>query len=434
MILTPAIELYSYQKAWHKDQSRFKIGMQARQTGKTFQTSLEIVDSCFEAATQGRRVDWIILSAGERQAKEIIRKGIAPHAKAYQLGADTIETQWDSGQGVYNVLEVTLAGGSRILALPANPDTARGFSGNVYLDEFGIHRDSRAIWGALFPVISAGYKIRITSTPKGKGNKFYELFTSEGDLWSKHRTDIYQAVKSGLPRDIKELRAGLNDDDLWRQEYELEWLDEAEAWLSYDLINSVEDQLAGNPKKYQGGPCFIGNDIGRRNDLWVAWVWELVGDVLWCREVRTLKRKSFSHQDRVLDELVEKYNVLRVAIDQTGLGEKPVEDAQDRYGRYRVEGVLFTLQSKQHLANLGKQAFEDRKVRIPLGDVEIRNDLHKLRRVVTQTGNFRFDADADSSGHADRTWAAFLGIYAASLQQKRGVRSPVISRSYSNWG
>ena len=34
--------LYPYQKAWLEDDSRFKIGMFARQTGKTFTTTLEI--------------------------------------------------------------------------------------------------------------------------------------------------------------------------------------------------------------------------------------------------------------------------------------------------------------------------------------------------------------------------------------------------------
>ncbi len=75
--------------------------------------------------------------------------------------------------------------------------------------------------------------------------------------------DIYQAVAEGLPRDIEQLRAALNDPDAWEQEYELCWLDEASAWLSYDLINSVEHDRAGDPDLYQGGPCFVGADIGR---------------------------------------------------------------------------------------------------------------------------------------------------------------------------
>ena len=45
--------------------------------------------------------------------------------------------------------------------------------------EFAFHKDSREIWKALFPVISAGWKLRVVSTPNGKGNKFYELVTDE---------------------------------------------------------------------------------------------------------------------------------------------------------------------------------------------------------------------------------------------------------------
>ena len=45
---TPAIALYPYQRAWLADKARFKIGMFARQTGKTFTTTLEIVDDFSE--------------------------------------------------------------------------------------------------------------------------------------------------------------------------------------------------------------------------------------------------------------------------------------------------------------------------------------------------------------------------------------------------
>lgn len=412
----PVVPLYGYQQRWFLDRSRFKIGMFARQTGKTFTTTLEVVDDCFEAIARGRRERWVILSRGERQAKEAMDEGVKRHCQAYNLSVKDIEYDWRGDEGTYRALEIELPGGSKITALPANPDTARGFSANVYLDEFAIHQDSRAIWGSLFPVVSKrGLKLRITSTPKGKGNKFYDLMTTQDAVWADHRhvVDIHQAVAEGLDRDIDELRRGLNDDDLWAQEYELQWLDEASAWLSYELINSVEDPLAGNPELYQGGPCYIGNDIGARRDLWVAWVWELVGDVLWEREIVALKRKKFAEHDAVMDELFGRYDVRRLAMDQTGMGEKPVEDAKRRYGEHRVDGVLFTAQNKMQLATIGKQGFEDKKVRIRQGDKDLRADLHKLRKIVTPIGHLRFDAESDEAGHADRAWAAFLGQYAA---------------------
>ncbi len=33
--------------------------------------------------------------------------------------------------------------GSRIIGLPANADAARGYSGNIVLDEFAFHGDAR---------------------------------------------------------------------------------------------------------------------------------------------------------------------------------------------------------------------------------------------------------------------------------------------------
>ena len=411
-----AVPLYAYQKRWLLDDSRFKIGMFARQTGKTFTTTLEVVDDCFAAEARGGRARWVILSRGERQAREAMEEGVKKHCKAYNLAIQEFSSTFRGADGtIYNTLEVVLPGGSRITALPANPDTARGFSANVFLDEFAFHADSRKIWSALFPVISNGYKLRVTSTPNGKGNKFYELMTS-GELdgvWSRHLVDIETAVRDGLPRNIAELKSGLNDDDAWAQEYLLQWLDEASSWISYELIDGVEHDRAGLPDNYSGGPCFVGVDIAARNDLFVIWVLEQVGDVYWTREIIARRRISFAEQDALLDEVFKTYRVLRCCMDQTGMGEKPVEDAQRRYGTMRVEGVLFTGPNKLTMATQGKEAFEDKRIRIPLGDRDLRADLHKLKKITSPTGTPRFVADSDADGHADRAWACFMALNAA---------------------
>jgi len=411
----PAVPLHPYQQRWLQDDARFKVGMFARQTGKTFTTTLEIVLDCLKTEAAARRTKWIILSRGERQAREAMGEGVKKHLAAFKIAAR--ESEFDFSPDV-RALDVILPGGSQIIALPANPDTARGFSGNVFLDEFAIHKDSRAIWGALFPVISAGYRIRVTSTPKGKGNKFYELMTADDQLWSRHRVDIYQAVADGLPRDIELLRCGLNDPDLWAQEYELSWLDAASNWLDFDLINHAEDDAAGDPAAYQGGPVFVGVDIAARNDLFVIWVLEAVGDVLWTREIIVRQRIKFAEQDTLLDDVFRRYRVVRCAMDQTGMGEKPVEDARRRHGGLRVEGIQFTAAAKQMLATAGKERFEDRRIRIPAGDYPLRSDLHSLKKVAGAGGGApRFLVDGDTDGHADRAWACFLACHAAAGDQ-----------------
>ena len=425
---SPVIKFLPYQRRWLDDASRFKIGMFARQTGKTFTTCAEIVDDCIRAELAGKRARWVILSRGERQAKEAIDEAIKPFCKAfYAIYAHLLKGRSDpafeesefvaENGAVYKQLEVIFPGGSRITALPANPDTARGYSANVFLDEFAFHQDSRAIWKALFPVISrGGLKLRITSTPNGKANKFYELWSGQeaGTIWSKHRVDIYDAVDQGLDRNVPELKAALADDDAWAQEFELHFLEEAGAWLSYDLIVACEDENAGKPERYGGGPCYIGNDIARRRDLWVAWVWELVGDVLWTREIVELSRKTFAEHDMEIARLAGTYNMVKLGMDQTGMGEKPVEDMTRIYGAGVVEGVLMTGGRPLAVATTARQAFEDRKARIPAGSPVLRADLHKIKKVTGATGAPRLLADRDGDGHADRAWAGFIGLATAA--------------------
>ncbi len=407
----PALILYPYQKRWIEDPARFKIAMFSRQSGKTFTSTLEIALDVARADARGERRRWVILSRGERQAREAMNEGVKVHLAALAAGFNAYEYDWEPQ---VRALEVELPGGSKITALPANPDTARGFSANVLLDEFAFHQDSRAIWKALFPVISKpGLKLRVISTPNGKGNKFYDLMTGKDDGWSRHVTDIYQAVKDGLDRDIEQLRKGAGDEDLWRQEFELQWLDEASSWLSYELISTCEHDQAGIPEQYAGGPCYVGVDIAARNDLFVIWVLEQVGDVLWTREIIERKRIPFSEQDALLAQVFNDYRVIRCNMDQTGMGEKPVEDAKRNHGSSRVEGVLFTGPNKIVMATIGKNAFEDRRWRIPAGRNDLRADLHKLKKVTSATGAPRFVADSDSNGHADRTWAGFLALNAA---------------------
>ena len=66
--------LYPYQRRWLDDNARFKIGMFARQTGKTFTTTLEIALDMVFAELEGRRTRWVILSRGERQAREAMEE------------------------------------------------------------------------------------------------------------------------------------------------------------------------------------------------------------------------------------------------------------------------------------------------------------------------------------------------------------------------
>jgi len=414
-----AVELYPYQKRWVEDSSRFKIGLWARQTGKSFATALEAV---LDAVEHGSL--WVLLSRGERQSRELMEK-VRMHAQALETAARHLEGWW-SGEASYRMLECRFPGKGRILGLPANPDTARGFSANVVLDEFAFHQDSRRIWTALFPSITRGYKIRVISTPNGRTGMFYELWSAD-NRFSKHRVTIHEAVEQGLDIDVEELRAGISDPDAWAQEYECEFMDEAASLLTFEMISACEAEgslWSGDPAIHaeRAGPLYLGMDIGRKRDLSVITLVEQVGDVFWMRLLVELEKARFREQREVLFALLP--HVRRACIDATGLGMQLAEEAQERFGTYRVEAVTFTPLVKEELAVTMLRRFQDRAVRVPPSQ-RLRHDLHSVRKYVTAAGNVRYDAErTEGLGHADRFWALALALHAGA---RPGGRPEVVS-------
>lgn len=74
---------------------------------------------------------------------------------------------------------------------------------------------------------------------------------------------------------------------------------------------------------------------------------------------------------------------------------------------------MFTAGRKLDMASLLKQAFEDRRIRIPAGDAKLRADLHAIRKTTGASGAPRLIDDGTSDGHADRFWAYAMAVAAA---------------------
>ena len=413
-----------YQIVWIADHSRFKISEKSRRIGMTYAQAYEDV---LDAAKAKGAMDVWFSSADQSAAKEYIIY-CAQWAKLFNIAAkDLGEVVLDKEKDI-KALVIEFASGKRINALSSNPKAFRSKGGKLVLDEYAFHKQPEELWKAAIPVMTWGFPVRVLSTYNGKGNRYYRMVedAKKGNKWSLHSTTLIDAVNQGLADKIQgrtltqaereswieEQREAAGDEETWQQEYMCNPIDEATAWLPWDLIVGCEHEDAGRPELYQGGPCYVGMDIGRRRDLTVIWVIEKMGDVLWTREVVGMKKKSFAEQDDELHRIMNTYQVKRLCMDQTGMGEKMVEDAQGNYGKYTVEGILFSGPVKQELATVGKQRFEDRRVRIPASR-EIRESHHAVRKITTVAGNPRFDADRSEVGHADELWAHMLAIHAA---------------------
>ncbi|MEJ2009385.1 MAG: terminase family protein [Acidobacteriota bacterium] len=258
-VVSTPIRLLPYQRRWVEDRSPLKIVVKARQIGYSFSATLQALLRCME-----RKTTWIFLSKGERQSKLLMEK-VQEHIQSCGIVAQAFESTFFEGAS-QKQLEVRFPNGSVIYGLPSNPDTARGYSGNVTLDEFAFHADAAKIYAALFPTITRGYSLEVISTPNGQQGKFYELakaadlvgessglsFSGIGkpqtsqtarrlrhpsDLsWSGHWCDVYEAVRQGLKINIELLRSGCDDESTFQQEFCCQFVSTTENFFPPELL------------------------------------------------------------------------------------------------------------------------------------------------------------------------------------------------------
>jgi len=422
------VPLLPYQRQDVESNARFRWCCWSRQTGKSFTKSLRRILRGLK-----RRRTQVFLSAGERQSRELMEKA-RQHCQALKMATDYYDRSFFAGTS-FKQLEIRLPNSVRIIGLPANPQTARGFTGDVLLDEFAMHVDDRQIWAAMFPTLLRGDgELDVASTPTGLDNVLARLRANQH--LSHSTVTLPNAIEQGLDVDLDEVRRSMGDEELFRQEFLCEFLDEATAFLTYEQIAACEDPRL--PKEIGVGTLgrltgdqYVGVDIGRKRDLTVIWVVSRDGDELMTRSVFELAGVPFRTQYKLLSDVLSSRQVRRCCIDAGGLGMQLAESAVEDFGRHRVEAVTFTSAFKSELAGRLRVAVEDRRIRIPV-DEGIRNDWHSLQRSVTSSGHFRFEASRSQGSHADRFWAAALAVHAAGEPPGRtemlNIRAPAYAR------
>lgn len=422
-----------YQIDWLNDNSRVKIWEKSRRIGATYVQSYEDVRDCVSGTVPAV---WFS-SADESAAKEYIIY-CAKWAKLFDAGAhDLGEVVLDSEKDI-KTFTIEFSNGKRINALSSNPKAFRSKGGKVILDEFAHHEDQFQLWKAAKPTITWGFPLRILSTHNGKQALFFKFIDSirNGKLkWSLHNTDIFKAVEDGLADRIlgkkltqteraqwlQEQEDDCFDETTWHEEFCCKPIDEATAFLSYEMIKTCEsfdtlwsdDQFSQYLNLENLGSLFLGVDIGRRKDLTVMWLIEELGRTRYTRLVKIMEKTPFRHQREFLFGLLKHPKLSRACIDGTGLGMQLAEEAQEEFGTNKVEAITFTGRVKEEIAFDMKTSFEDRLILIP-SETDIREDFHSIRKITTSSNNIRFDVtQSEVSGHADRFWAGALSNHAA---------------------
>ncbi len=356
----------------------------------------------------------------------------------------------------------------RIKVLAANPRTARGFSGDLILDEFAFHEDSRAIWEAAEPIISANkeFLCRIASTGNGRQNMFYQLI-SEGRIpyYRVRRSDahalgeikIYSAV-DGRELSPAEARGESSDKRAYDQNYECTFEDEAMPLLTQELISAAEramgaaDNQAWTVATVQKlwraeGSLEAGFDVARRRDMSVICVFERRG-------AERVQIAELIMQDMRLNEQVAQADILlsmpkfgRIEVDMTGIGLGVFETLEERHGSNKVGGVDFgtTEPVTDRIKSQGRKAptarvteimatdmlgcFEDKTIAI-FAEADLRDDLRKPEKVTSPGGRVSIAASRDGKGHADRFWAMALAVRAGMVRYTVGTFREIIQRQH----
>lgn len=361
----------------------------------------------------------------------------------------------------------------RIKVLAANPRTARGFSGDLILDEFAFHEDSNAIWEAAEPILSANpeFLCRIASTGNGKHNMFYRMSSgvgpNDGTVFKSSsgffvsRVARSEAWKMGVkvydsntrqPITPDEARKKALDKRAYDQNYECKFADENMVLLTAALIQQA--QREGIPIDEQEwssvsvarmfraeGELFLGGDVGRNRDITVFAVLEKIDN---SHRVIAMLRMAGTRLPQQQDQLAVVGQLPKFrfgCIDMTGLGLGLVEYSQEEpWGRNTIIGVNFSTTEpindyikregrKQpktrvtdNMATALLQTFEDKSFEIHVElDSEAFDDLRKPERITSPGGKVSIAAVRDEAGHADHFWAFALAIRATEQRVNPGT-------------
>lgn len=398
-----ATTFYPFQREWLFEPARYAMCVKARQIGMSHTTGAATV---LWGALLGETST--VISIGQRESEEVLDKA-ERHSKALvELGSSWACSHRKGEQLIF-------ASGGRVLALPASSG-GRGFTGNVFLDEYAYVQNPEGIWDAASAVTMHGYRMRVASTPNGVGNPFHELVSNpERSVgWTQHSFDIVRARAEGMKLDDAALWAmAKGDPRLYAQLFECAFLDGAEQYIPTELlVGSVVEHF--DPRL--AGRRYAGMDVGLRVDLSVLTVVEQDDKgVVWVVDRQECKRTAWEEQQDMVETSAAYWGWERLCIDSTGLGLVPTELLQKKLGLMRVEPVPFTSQSKEAMATLLYQAFNDKMVRM-LRDTALIKDLCSIRRIVTATGAIRYDAPHTDAGHADRAWSLALALQACAVK------------------
>ncbi len=248
---------YPFQVRFLQDHSRRRLIVKARQIGMSQCVALEAAHKALYTPDS----TILMVSRNEKLAANLL--GYC-HTAIRGVRDDVSELTRSSQS------ELGFANGSRILSLPANESTGRGFAaGDAYLDEAAFQLYAEDIYNAISPALSHGGRLTVLSSPNGRNNQFFQLWAGiEGGDWSRHEIKWSECP----PYDdawYAEMRPQFTA-QRWASEFECDFIASGQAVFRDEDIKRCEDGWIGLQDAQLNHHYITAWDIGRRADATVG--------------------------------------------------------------------------------------------------------------------------------------------------------------------
>jgi len=414
----------------------------------------------------------IVVSPSDRQSAEFIRKisGLASKA-GFKLRGD--------GK---NPLSLVFPNKSRIVGLPCNEDTIRGFSGVTLLLIDEASRVPDSLYRTVRPMLaSSGGALWLLSTPAGRSGFFYNTWKASNSLENWVRISVPATECSRITKSFLEAERIEHGELNFRQEYLCEFHDSDDQLLSHQhleaaLCKDIEPLHQIIPKKpikdfqhvvvyssvgeepvppefTKQHKLYVGIDFGQVQDHTAIVIleksWVLVGPVShWNLGRAREERFAVRHLERLplgtpyIHVVARIGNIVRslapeemwIAADANGVGAPVIEMVRDLHldprlfpvkvvpgdGEQRPVGSAYPVPRGRLITQLLLQ-FENPQFKIA-SNLELApvllDELASLRLKVTAAGNEIYVTSRDRQ-HDDLLFALALANWAAEFDKWR---------------
>jgi hypothetical protein len=200
----------------------------SRQAGKSSVTAVLAVHTALYEA--GALV--LLLSPSLRQSQELFKKALG----IYRAFDHSVSAEIESA------LRLELSNGSRILSLPGNQQTVRGFSGVRLLAVDEAARVPDELYFSVRPMlaVSSGRLVAL-STPFGTRGWWYEAWRSN-EPWERYKVPAQDCLR--IPQEFLAEEKRTMGEWWYSQEYECKFLDaESQPFRREDVDRAFEEEV-----------------------------------------------------------------------------------------------------------------------------------------------------------------------------------------------